>query len=101
MKFNLRKISGMPLGAEDDKVQKSKQHNQWSNRFIGLVEKDSFEALSAFIKNNSYLPDFDYFLMSMISRVQSMYSGDTYEIVLNIIKQSNPSLEAKISEDVE
>lgn len=98
MKYNLRKHSVHTLRLTDDRGQKALSYENWRKAFVSGVEAGDMNSLSAFVKQNKEQPGFDYFLMSMIPFVQSVYDDEAYESVIDLIKNSSPNVRERINE---
>lgn len=99
MKYNLNKKSKHISDLIDDRFLKSKKFNSWFQDFISIIEEDNFEALKIFVKNNGIFLGFDYFLLSALAYVNSVYDYSIYEKVLKIVKELNKNVERKINEN--
>jgi len=99
MPYNLRKKSIKSIDLTDDRDAKSVNLDKWRANFISILEEENLRALEIFIKNNKPFSGFDYFLMSMLPVVSSIYGDEMYVSVLEIVRNSNSNLRAKISEE--
>jgi len=98
MKYNLKKNSIKSDELTDDRGQKSLIYNQWHGEFINLLESGDLYAIQIFINKNKMISGFQYFLMSMLSYVQSVYGAELYKNILNIVKDNIQVLREKINE---